>query len=66
MVLDNFPPPLAQLCHTWALAHVGEYAQTMHALVPNTLMVPLDETKVALYFFYPLAKVNVPLFVDPT
>jgi hypothetical protein len=37
-------PPLAQLCGTQALAHVGEYAQKIHALDPYTFVAPSNET----------------------
>ncbi len=64
MAPDPTPPPLTQLCHAWALAHVGEYAQTMCALAPNTLVAPLVETIMTLRHLHPLAKVDLPPFVD--
>jgi hypothetical protein len=44
MAPDPTPPPLAQLCHAHAIAHVREYTQTMRTLVPNILVAPLIET----------------------
>jgi hypothetical protein len=48
----------------WALAHVGEYAQAMHALPPSTLVAPSIKTIATLRHFHPLADVDLPPFVD--
>jgi hypothetical protein len=47
-----------------ALARVGEYAQAVRALAPNTLMAPSIETIVALYHLHPMAEVDLFPFVD--
>jgi hypothetical protein len=36
----------------------------MHALFPNILAVPFDNTTTALHLLHPLAEVDLPLFVD--
>jgi hypothetical protein len=58
------PLPSAQLCHTQALAHVGEYSQAMHAWEFNTLAAPPIKTIVALRHLHPLAKVDLIPFVN--
>jgi hypothetical protein len=64
IVMDPSPPLLAQLHHTQALAHVGEYVGTMCTLIPNTLTIPSDETMIALFLCHPFAHVNLHPFVD--
>jgi hypothetical protein len=64
MTLDIIPLPLARLCCAWAFVHVGEYVQAMCALAPKTLATPLAKTIVALRHLHPLAKVDLPPFVD--
>jgi hypothetical protein len=61
---DLTPIPLAQLCRTWAFVHVGEYAQIICALVPNTLTTTSNEITGILHLFHSLAEVDLPLFVD--
>jgi len=58
------PPPSTQLCRTQALAHVGEYAQAMHALAPSILATPLSKTIVVLHHLHPLVEVDLPCFVN--
>jgi hypothetical protein len=58
------PLPLAQLHRTWAFAHVKEYVYVVHTLAPNTLAAPSVETITAFRHFHPLAKVNLPLFIE--
>jgi hypothetical protein len=60
MALDLNPLPLTQLCHTWALAHVREYAQAVCALTPNILAAPSIETIMTFHHLHPLAKVTSP------
>ncbi len=36
----------------------------MHALFPNILVVPFNETMVAFCFLHPLVEVNLPFFID--
>jgi hypothetical protein len=62
--LNLTPPPLTQLCHTKTLAHVGEYIQIVRALTLSTPTTPFDETTRILHLLYPLAKVDLPPFVD--
>ncbi len=64
ITLDPTPLPLTRLCCAWALAHVGEYVQVVCALAPNTFATPLAKTIVALRHLHPLAKVDLPPFVD--
>jgi hypothetical protein len=64
IVVDHFPPLLAQLHYAQAFPHVGKYVQTMCALVMNISMVPSDDTMVAFCLFDPLAKVDLPHFVN--
>jgi hypothetical protein len=64
IVVDHFPPPLAQLHCAQAFAHVEKYVQTMCALVMNISMVPSNDTMVAFYLLDPLAKVDLPHFVN--
>jgi hypothetical protein len=45
LILDLTPPPLTQLRHTQALTHVGEYAQAIRALVPNTPKTNVEHTE---------------------
>jgi len=45
------PPPSAQLCRAWGLAHVGEYTQIIRTLVPSTLVATFDEITRILHFF---------------
>jgi hypothetical protein len=52
------PTPSTQLCHTRTLAHVGEYAQAVHALEANAHATPSTKTIVALCHLHPLAKVD--------
>ncbi len=61
MALNPIPPPSAWLCHTWALAHVGEYVRTMCALAPNTFVAPSTKTIVTLCHLHPLVEVDLPL-----
>jgi hypothetical protein len=58
------PPPLAWLHRAWAFVHVGEYAQAIHALIPNTPTTPFNETTWVLRFFHPFIEVDFPPFVD--
>jgi len=64
MAPNLIPLPLAQLCYAHALAHVGEYVQAAHALTPNTFAIRLTKNIMALCHFHPLAKVDLPPFVD--
>jgi hypothetical protein len=61
MALNPNPPPSTRLCQAQALAHVGEYAQVVRALTPNTPMASLVETITTLHHLHPLAKVTSPL-----
>jgi len=58
------PPPLVQLHHKRALAHVGEYVYAVHASAVNTFAAPSVETITTLHHFHPLVKVNLPPFID--
>jgi hypothetical protein len=58
------PPPLAQLRHTWAFAHVGEYIQAIYALASSTLVTPFDETTRVFRLFHPFVEVDFLPFVD--
>jgi len=58
------PPPLAQLHHTWAFVHVGEYVRIIYALVSSTIVTPSDETTGFFCLLHPLAKVDFLPFVD--
>jgi len=64
MAPDPIPPPLAQLCHTQAFAHVGEYVRSMRTLAHSTPTTPLIETITALWHLLPLAEVDFFPFVD--
>jgi hypothetical protein len=64
MTLDPTPPPLTQLHHTEALAHVGEYVRAIRALAPYTNATPLAKTIATLHHFHPLVEVDLPPFVD--
>jgi hypothetical protein len=63
MAPNLISPPSAQLCCTWTLVHVEEYARIVHALAPNIHATPSFETIVALRHLHPLAKVDLPPFV---
>jgi hypothetical protein len=58
------PPPLAQLCHAWALAHVEEYVLVIHTLTLSTHVAPSDETMGVLCFLHPAIEVDLPPFMD--
>jgi hypothetical protein len=58
MAPDPTPLPSTQLCRTWGLIHVEEYARTVCALAP------LVETIATFQHLHPLAKVDLPPFVD--
>ncbi len=63
-LLDATPLPSTQVCHTWALAHVGECVQVIHTLVLSTHVAPSDETTWILCFLHPPIKVDLPPYVD--
>jgi len=63
MALNLTSPTSTQLCYVLAFVHVGEYAQAVRALVPNTLVAPSTDTIAALCHFHPSAKVDLLLFV---
>jgi hypothetical protein len=58
------PPPSARLYHTRTLAHVREYVQTIHKLIPSTPIAPFDETTGIFRLFHPLVAVDIPPFID--
>jgi len=60
----SYPTSIKTIMPTQALAHVREYAQTIRALVSNALTTPFDETMKIFCLFHPLAKVDLPLFID--
>jgi len=64
MAIDFPPHPLTQLCCTWALIHVGEYAQIVRALTPNTPKATSIETIMAFHHFHPSVEVDLPPFVE--
>jgi hypothetical protein len=55
---------IEQLCCTQALAHIGEYAQTICALALNTLASPINETTRVLCLPHPFIKVDFLPFVN--
>jgi hypothetical protein len=57
-ILDLTPPPLAQLCCTWALAHVGEYVRIVLALVSSTFVAPSDEIMGVFCLFQSFVEVD--------
>ncbi len=61
-ILDLTPPPSAQLCRAWALAHVRDNAWIVLTLVSNTLATPSDEITRVLHLFHSLADVDFPPF----
>jgi len=66
--LESIPNPTSllftRLCRTQTLVHVREYARTICTLVLNTLVAPSNETARVLRLFHPLAKVDLPLFIN--
>jgi hypothetical protein len=56
--------PSTRLRHAQAFAHVGEYAWVVHALTLSTSATSFDKTTGVLYFLHPLAKVDLPPFLD--
>jgi hypothetical protein len=62
--VDPTPLPLAQLCHTQAFGHVGEYIRTIHALTLNTPTVPSNETTKVFCLLHPLVEVDLLPFVN--
>jgi hypothetical protein len=63
MALDPTPPPLTQLHCMRTLAHVREYARTMCALAPNTLVAPLVKTIATLHYLHPLPGLTSPFLL---
>jgi hypothetical protein len=61
---NPIPIPLAQLSHTHALVHVGEYAQTIRALALNTHAAPSNETMGVLCLPHPFVKGDFPPFIN--
>jgi hypothetical protein len=61
---NPIPPLSARLCRAQTFVHVGEYAKTIHALAPNTHVALSDKTTRNLHLLHPLAKVDLPPFVD--
>jgi hypothetical protein len=47
-----------------ALANVGKYVRTIHALIPSTPTTPSNETTKVFRLFHPPTKVDLPPFVD--
>jgi hypothetical protein len=64
MAPDLPPPPSTQLHCAQALAHVGEYAQIVRALTPNTPKATSIKTIMAFCHLHPLVEVDLPPFVD--
>jgi hypothetical protein len=63
-ILDATTPPLARLCYTRALAHVGEYVWTIHALVLNTHATPVNKATATFRLLHPLVEVDLPPFIN--
>jgi len=63
MTLDLTPPPLAQLHHVEALAHVGEYVWAICALAPYTHVAPSTKTITTFHHFHPLVEVDLTHFI---
>jgi len=63
LILNPTPPKSAQLHRTWALVHVKEYVWTIHALIPNTLTTPFDETMGVFRLLHALSKLISPLLL---
>jgi hypothetical protein len=63
-ILYPNPPPSVRLYHAWAPTHIGEYVQTISALIPNTFVAPFNETTKVFHFLHPLVEVNFPPFID--
>ncbi len=64
LIPNPTPPPLAQLHHTWAFVHVGEYVWVIYALVSSTIIAPFDETTGVFRLLHPLAKIDFLPFID--
>ncbi len=64
MAPDPIPPPLARFHYALALVHVGEYACVVRALAPTIHVALLVKTIATFHHFHPLAKVDLPSFVD--
>jgi hypothetical protein len=60
----SYPTSIKTIMPTQALAHVREYAETICALILNTLTTPSDETMRIFCLFHPLIEVDLPLFID--
>jgi len=64
MARDLNPPPSTQWCYARAFVHLGGYARAVRTLAPSFPTVPLTKTIVALHHLHPLAKVDLPHFVN--
>jgi hypothetical protein len=56
---NSSPLPLA-----WAFAHVKKCVQVVHALAPNILVIPSNETMATFHLLHPLINVDLLPFVD--